>query len=212
MTGPVVRRSTVAAAFAAAGLLVVLGACGSSSSPAAAPTSSSAASGPPTSGAAPAQEVSPAGDIPDNQVFVAFTPPAGGYSLKVPEGWARTEAAGITTFTDKFNSIRLEAVPLPVAPTVASAQQNEVPAIRAGVAHYQAGKVSTVRRSSGPAVLITYGADGAPNAVTSKVVALDVERYEFWKAGTEVVVTLSAPHGADNVDPWRIVTDSFAWK
>ena len=39
-----------------------------------------------------------------------------------------------------------------------------------------------------------------------------VERYEFWKAGTEVVLTLSGPQGADNVDPWRIVTDSFGWQ
>ncbi|MDT4904221.1 MAG: hypothetical protein QOH52_2237, partial [Pseudonocardiales bacterium] len=38
-----------------------------------------------------------------------------------------------------------------------------------------------------------------------------VERYEFWKNGNEVVLTLAAPVGADNVDPWRKVTDSFAW-
>jgi len=25
------------------------------------------------------------------------------------------------------------------------------------------------------------------------------------------VLTLSGPVGADNVDPWRIVTDSLAW-
>jgi hypothetical protein len=39
-----------------------------------------------------------------------------------------------------------------------------------------------------------------------------VERYEFWRAGHEVVLTLSAPVGSDNVDPWRKVTDSFAWR
>jgi hypothetical protein len=26
-----------------------------------------------------------------------------------------------------------------------------------------------------------------------------------------VVVTLSAPVGSDNVDPWRIITDSLSW-
>ena len=31
------------------------------------------------------------GDIPDNQVFVTFTSPTGGYQLQVPEGWARTD-------------------------------------------------------------------------------------------------------------------------
>jgi hypothetical protein len=29
--------------------------------------------------------------------------------------------------------------------------------------------------------------------------------------GREVVLTLSGPKGADNVDPWRIVTDSLRW-
>ena len=38
-----------------------------------------------------AAEKNPPGDIPDDQVFVAYTSRAGGYSLKVPEGWARTE-------------------------------------------------------------------------------------------------------------------------
>ncbi|HKV45002.1 MAG TPA: hypothetical protein VJT32_10075, partial [bacterium] len=37
-----------------------------------------------------AAEVSPAGDIPDTQVFVTFMSGAGGYKLSVPEGWART--------------------------------------------------------------------------------------------------------------------------
>jgi len=31
-------------------------------------------------------------------------------------------------------------------------------------------------------------------------------------SGTEVVLTLAGPKGADNVDPWRTVTDSLAWK
>jgi hypothetical protein len=54
-----------------------------------------------------APEVSPAGDIPDNQAFVAFTPSGGGFSVKVPEGWSRTTTAGATTFTDKLNAVRV---------------------------------------------------------------------------------------------------------
>jgi hypothetical protein len=38
-----------------------------------------------------------------------------------------------------------------------------------------------------------------------------VERYAFWRSGREVVLTLSGAKGADNVDPWRMVTDSFRW-
>jgi hypothetical protein len=155
--------------------------------------------------------VNPAGDIPDNQVFVVYAPPSGRFSVKVPEGWARVENAGTVTFTDKLNSIRIEAVAAAEAPSVQSAEQRELPAVRASTRNFRAGKVSTVTRKSGSAVLITYGADSEPDAVTGKVVRDAVERYEFWKAGTEVVLTLSAPEGADNVDPWRIVTDSLTW-
>jgi hypothetical protein len=145
-------------------------------------------------------------------VFVAYTPPTGGFSVKVPEGWARTESGGTVTFTDKLNSIRMESVPASKAPTVESARQTELPAIRASAKNFQAGNVSEVTRKAGTAILLTYKADSAPDPVTGKVVHDAVERYEFWKAGTEVVLTLSGPDGADNVDPWRTVTDSFTWQ
>ena len=157
-------------------------------------------------------EVNPAGDIPDNQVFVAFTPPSGGFSVKVPEGWARTQVGGAVTFTDKLNSIRMEAVPASSAPTVQSAEQSELPPVRASAKNFQAGTVSQVTRKAGRAVLLAYKADSEPDPVTGKVIHDAFERYEFWKSGTEVILTLSGPDGADNVDPWRIVTDSFAWQ
>lgn len=156
-------------------------------------------------------DLAAAGDIPDNQVFVTYSPPAGGFSLRVPEGWARTEAAGAVTFTDKFNSVRVESVPAAAPPTVTSAERDEVPAVRAAADNFTPGKVSAVSRAGGPAVLITYQADGPPDPVTGKVARLDVERYEFWRDGREVILTLSGPVGADNADPWRTVSDSFRW-
>ena len=33
----------------------------------------------------------------------------------------------------------------------------------------------------------------------------------FFHSGRAVVLTLSGPKGADNVDPWRLVTDSLQW-
>jgi hypothetical protein len=38
-----------------------------------------------------------------------------------------------------------------------------------------------------------------------------VERYVFVRAGRAAVLTLSGPQGADNVDPWRIITGSLRW-
>jgi hypothetical protein len=137
-------------------------------------------------------EVSPAGDIPDNQAYVAYAPPGGGYSVKVPEGWARTTAGGATTFTDKLNSIRMESMAAAAAPgKVAGA------------------KTSTVTRSAGTAVRTTFLAHSKPDPVTGKVHSNAVERYVFLHKGRAIVLTLTGPEGADNVDPWKIVTDSL---
>ena len=82
----------------------------------------------------------------------------------------------------------------------------------AGTPHFALGNVTSVTRKAGPAVLITYNAASPADPVTGKSVATAVERYEFWKGGQEVVLTLSGPQGSDNVDPWRTVTDSFGWQ
>jgi hypothetical protein len=130
--------------------------------------------------------------------------------VKVPEGWSRTDGTSTVTFTDKLNSVRADVAPAPAAPTEATVRA-ELGKIRDSGQGYAAGSVKSVTRRGGRALLATYRLDAAPDAVTGKVRNDDVERYEFWKDGQLVTVTLSGPHGADNVDPWRIVTDSFRW-
>ena len=159
-----------------------------------------------------APEVSPAGDIPDNQAFVPFTPKSGGYVVSVPEGWARTESGTATSFTDKLNTIRMDASKVPVAPTRATVETTGLALIKGREPKVTGGKATLVTRKAGSAILLTYLRDSAANAVTGKVVREAVERYEFWRSGTQVTLTLSGPVGADNVDPWKIVTDSFSWK
>ena len=181
--------------------IAVLAACSSSSS-----KGSSPSSGPNPN----ATESKVAGDIPDNQAFVPYVDPAKTFTVTVPEGWARTSAGAGTLFTDKYNSVRIDTAAT-TAPTVASAQATDLPAISAAAKGFHLGKVSMVNRKAGSAVLITYQADSAPNPVTGKLAVEAVERYEFWKAGHEVILTLAAPVGSDNVDPWRTVTDSFGW-
>jgi hypothetical protein len=157
-------------------------------------------------------EVSPAGDIPDTQAFVTFWSSDGTFSVKVPEGWSRTQAGSNTEFTDKLNSARLDATNESVAPNIGSATTVEVPAIAAASHGFKLGDVSTVKRAGGDAVLITYQVNGSADPVTGKSVRLDVERYEFAKDGRQVTITLSAPVGSDNVDPWKTITDSFGWQ
>jgi hypothetical protein len=191
---------------AAGALVALLSACSSGSAPAPAGTSSSGAPNP------HATESNPAGDIPDTQAFVAYTPADKKFTVQVPEGWAQTASGQGVLFSDKYNSIRIQSVSVPSAPTPAYAQSTEVPGIRAAATAFAPGRVQSVDRHAGAAILITYRVDSAPNPVTGKVAVEAVERYEFWKNGTEVVLTLSAPVGSDNVDPWRKVTDSFAWQ
>lgn len=199
----------------AAGLLTagVVAACSTGAAPA---TTTSAAvigstsAAPATTGTgAPPTETNPPGDIPDTQAFVDYSSTAG-YGVKVPEGWARTDSGASTTFTDKYNSITIDVAANPTAPTISTGQA-ELAALRVGTPGFTGGAVSTVQRPAGGAVLITYQADSPPNPVTGKVVVQAVERYEFYRAGTTATVTLSAPAGSDNVDPWRTVTDSFRW-
>src|ERR1700704_2490399 len=133
MTGSSIRR-----ALAPAAVLPALGAraCGSSSS-----------GGSSTKGSAPkTKEVSPAGDIPDNQAYVAFTPPGGGFSVKVPEGWAQRGASGALVCTDKINTIRIERHTPSAQLTVERAGSGELSSLAHSVKGYKAGKVSTVSR------------------------------------------------------------------
>lgn len=199
-------RSAVVAGAA----VVALGAagCGASSSSNSPPAASGGAGR--TATVNPnGPEVSPAGDIPDNQAYVAYSPPGGGYAVKVPEGWARTTSNGVTTFTDKLNRVQMQTAPAAVALTARDAQRSEIPKLSKQVAGFKAGTVSTVTRRAGTAVRMTYLASSPANAVTGRSHTDAVERYVFLHHGEDIVLTLSGPKGADNVDPWKIVTDSL---
>ena len=158
-----------------------------------------------------APEVVDPGDIPDNQVFVAFASSDGIYSVKVPEGWARTERNGVVTFTDKYNSITLQSTTATAAPTVSSVTSNGLTDV-ASDPTFALTDVTPVTRKPGDGVLATFEIGSAPNPVTGKKALLAVERYVFFHNGTEVIITLSGAKGADNVDPWKIVSDSLTWK
>lgn len=218
------RRAGVAAAVATGVLLVVAG-CGgqtpaagnggAATSPTPAAASGTPAATPPPAGSAPnpnAAEVIAAGDIPDNQEFVPFSPPGGAFSVSVPQGWVQSAVGAGTLFTDKFNSVRIDTAARASAPDVASARALEVPQLQSSAAAFVLQDVQLVQRSAGPAELITYVATSAPNAVTGKSVTEAVERYAFWTGGREVVLTLSGAQGSDNVDPWKKITDSFRWQ
>jgi hypothetical protein len=134
-------------------------------------------------------------------------------TVKVPEGWSRSApAAGTTTFTDKLNSITIEQRKATGAATVAQAKAVDAPALAKSVKGFKLTSVAQLQRKAGPVVRISYTADAKTNPVTGKGGTDAVERYLFVKNGKELVLTLSGPKGADNVDPWKIVTDSVVWR
>ncbi len=152
-------RTRYLLALAGIAVALTLAACGGSSGG----SSSASKSANPN-----APEVSPAGDIPDNQAFVRYTPPGAGYSVEVPEGWSRTSTAGTVVFTDKLNAIRLESAPAHAALTVGEATRTEVPRLAHAVRGFQRQAVSAVARKAGTAVRITYLADAKANPVTAR--------------------------------------------
>ena len=154
-----------------------------------------------------APEVVSPGDIPDNQLFVAYRPAAGAYTIRVPEGWSRTEADGAVTFTDKYNSITVFAGPAAAAPTIDRVRTAGLLDVATDPT-YKAGRITAVKTAGGPAIHATFEIGSAPNKVTGKKALLTVERYVYFGNRTQVVVTLSGAKGADNVDPWKTVSDS----
>jgi hypothetical protein len=221
------HRRTYAAAAAAAALvaltIVSVGCASKTASPAvkskktsASAVATATATTAPTAPAVAAQqpvppETNPPGDIPDNQAFVAYSA-AGGFSVKVPEGWSRQETPSSAEFTDKLNTIRVAWASAASAPTIATVQSVDVPKLQSSEAAFALSGIGAVALPAGPAILAKYQENSAPNSVTGKQYRLDVLRYSVFHNGMRVDLTLLSPVGADNVDPWKIVTQSLTWK
>lgn len=169
--------------------------------------------GTPASSLTAAKDAAPnvAGDIPDSQVYVPYTTADGTFTVTVPQGWARVESPGFVEFSDHYNSVHIASHAAASAPSVDSVKSTALAHLQGNTAGYVPGSVTTVTRKAGPAVLATYRATSAPDPATGKTVPLEVQRYAFFHAGRTVVLTLSAPVGSDNVDPWNTITNSLRW-
>jgi len=171
-------------------------------------------------------ESNPPGDIPDSTQFVPYRSAKGHFLVRIPEGWSRTTTGTSVSFTDKLNTVTVTWSPSSSAPTVSSVTSKQVPSLRSSERAFSLGKVldcapsctipySTnpidVSLPSGSAVVLTYEENSAPNSVTGKQYRLEVVRFDFFHSGEEADLVLSGPVGADNVDPWRLVAQSFRW-
>jgi hypothetical protein len=172
---------------------------------------------PPTSGAAstaekpvPAEK-NPPGDIPDSQVFIDYIS-KDGFSLKVPEGWARTDRPDGASFVDKLDGVVLTRSNAAQAPTVESVRKDYLPAIQKESRAAIIDSVKAVRLPAGKVIHVAYESNSAPNEVTDRQVRLENQRFLFFKDGKLVTLELYAPFGADNVDQWKLISESFRWR
>jgi hypothetical protein len=147
-----------------------------------------------------------AGDIPDNQVFLVYRDKPAGYSMKYPEGWAQQGSGSSVTFRDKNNIIR--SVVSAGGPWTRASVQADLRALKGARVQDQPQAISLSGR---PAFKVVYRTVSAANPVTGKRLTLSVDRYYLWKQGRHAVLDLGCPVGVDNVDAYRLISESFRW-
>lgn len=179
-------KTTIFLVGALAASLLAAG-CGSGGSTTASPETTSTPSGGSSAGGQGAggetalseAQAAATGDIPDSQVFLLFRDPKAGYSIRYPEGWARTGSGSDVTFQEKANLVRIT--------------------VHKGAPHGKPGTKTTYSRMS------------APDPVTGKRLRLVTDRYEYGNQGEVAVLDLATPVGVDNVDAYRMISQSFEW-
>jgi hypothetical protein len=150
-------------------------------------------------------ESNPPGDIPDSTAFVPYRSTSGKFKITVPEGWARRTKPSQVTFTSKLNQVDVRW-------GARSSAKAEINALGRNVPAFQLEKTSNVTLLGGPATLIQYQQNSKPNAVTGQQYRLERLQFDFVRGPREAALTLSSTVGADNVDAWRTISESFRWK
>ncbi|HKV60208.1 MAG TPA: hypothetical protein VJO32_18100 [Ktedonobacteraceae bacterium] len=150
-------------------------------------------------------------DIPDTQVFVTYASSQGKFQLDTPEGWAQSINGTDVSFVSNLNAMQVAITSAATAPTASGVRADQVATLQQTGRAVRDVQVKDVQLASGMAVLITYTSNSDPNGVTGKQVRLENNRYLFYKNGKLATLTLSAPVGADNVDQWARIANSFKW-
>ena len=157
-----------------------------------------------------AAEKNPPGDIPDSQVFILYRSPLG-FAIKVPEGWGRKERADGASFADKYGLVDVSLSAASADATANSVKANEAMVLQQFGHAVKIDVIEAVKLPAGPAVLVKYHANSEVSAVTNKKIRLEHDRYLISHAGKLATIDFSAPAGADNVDQWQLMSQSFVW-
>jgi hypothetical protein len=159
-----------------------------------------------------APEKNPPGDIPDSQVFVKYASSQGGYEIEVPEGWARKTRGLDVTFQEKLDGLSVTVTNADGPPDVESIRKNQAESLKKTGRAVRITSIKDIRLSSGPALLMVYQSNSEPDPVVNKQVRLENSSYFYYKNGKLAELRLWAPLGADNVDQWNRISNSFGWR
>jgi ABC-type oligopeptide transport system substrate-binding subunit len=206
------KRPAVLCAFALVAALAI-SACGSSSKSSSSSSSTTTKSQTTSTKAANpnAKEKPPPGDIPDATQFVQFAVPGSGYSIRVPEGWARTGSGSKLTFTSNLNTVTVDSAAAKGTVTPATVKSTIVPALQKTVKGLKLQSIDSVKRGGQTAIRVRYLAQSGSNAVTGQSVTTENELYIYPHNAREAIVTLAGAKGADNVDAWKTISNSLKW-
>ncbi len=179
-------------------------------------TSAGASPAPVVGGASAAEravapEKNPPGDIPDTQVFIDYRSSLG-FSMKVPEGWARSDLPDGARFVDKFDAVEVTVSRAATAPTIESVKATIAPEMKAKGRAVSVTQVEAVKLPGGDAIRIVYSANSEPDPVVNKQVRLEGDRYLYFSGSRLATLDLTVPFGADNADQWRLMSQSFRWR
>jgi hypothetical protein len=209
------RRRPRRGPVAAAGLLCVLVLAACSGAPSTSPTTTVSHPGTPTTQAGAATTVTIApdtntpGDIPDTTAYIPYTNTGGGYTFVHPEGWAQSEQGTSVAFTDKYNGVSASVKTANGSPDVISAQATDIPALKVSEPAFEPVSVAEATLPAGRGVLIVYRRNSPPDPVTGRSVRQEVNRYEIFSGARVVTFDLIGAVGADNVDPYKRMSQSL---
>jgi hypothetical protein len=143
---------------------------------------------------------------------VPYHSAAGGFEIQAPEGWARRTTSSQVTFNSNLNTIGLTWRATSTQPTAAAVKRSEIPGLAHSFRAFRLVSVQPVSLPGGSAVQVDFHVNSDPNPVTGKQYRMDVLRFDFFRGGREASLDLTSPVGSDNVDDWKLVSESFRWR
>jgi len=162
--------------------------------------------------AAAASQPNPAGDIPDSQTFVTYSSPDGRYAIQVPEGWARSGSGSDASWEQQYDGVSLRVLAASSMPKAAGITAAYLKSLDPKGGNVVIAQVSERRMGAQTVLVASYSSESAPDPVTNKALRLENDAYLFFGHGHLAALRLWAPAGADNVDQWKRISESFSWK